>query len=41
MCHPEFVRLLDDSFIDLPNKQMVDRGEDSGKRKERKKQKEK
>lgn len=36
MCHPEFVRLLDDSFIELLNKQMVGRGEDRRKRKERK-----
>lgn len=36
MCHPEFVRLLDDSFIELLNKQMVRRGEDRRKRKERK-----
>lgn len=28
MCHPEFVRLLDDSFAHLPNKQMVGREED-------------
>lgn len=31
-CHPDFICLLGDSFIDLPNKQMVGRGEDRRKR---------
>lgn len=42
MCHPEFVRLLDDSFIELPNKQMWvgEKTQEKGRKERRGKEKE-